>query len=42
VGQSRLTLPTDVLATDGRVGQLEAELWRLTGGIGVIYLFIFN
>ena len=30
--------PTDGLATDGRVGQLEAELWRLTSGIGVIYI----
>ncbi len=34
VGQSRLALPTDVLATDARVGQLEAELWRLASGIG--------
>jgi hypothetical protein len=32
----------DVLATDGRAWQHGAELWRLTGGIGVIYLFIFD
>jgi len=34
VGQSSARLPlTDVLATDGRVGQLEAELWCLASGI---------
>lgn len=34
VGQLGHALTTDVLAIDGRVGQLEAKFWRLASGIG--------
>jgi hypothetical protein len=33
---------TDVLATDGRVGQLEAKLWRLASGIGNFNIWYLN
>ena len=37
-GNQALALATDVLATDGGVGQHEAELWRLASGIRNVYI----